>query len=106
MSLSIETEQSNRPIKFADLAKYRGAGVSIPRDLDLAAKRFTLVNPGISGYHSGVVSVGGIKTGLFDGTTEGCWDRPWWTGGAGEGMQKGERGETPREREKRLRPYN
>lgn len=63
--------------------------VSIPRDLDLAAKRFTLVNPGISGYHSGVVSVGGIKTGLFDGTTEGCWDRPWWTGGAGEGMQRG-----------------
>lgn len=106
MSLSIETEQSNRPTKFADLAKYRGAGVSIPRDLDLAAKRFTLVNPGISGYHSGVVSVGGIKTGLFDGTTEGCWDRPWWTEGAGEGMQKGERGETAREREKRLRPYN
>lgn len=44
MSLSIETEQSNRPTKFADLAKYRGAGVSIPRDLDLAAKRFTPVS--------------------------------------------------------------
>lgn len=96
MSLSIETEQSNRPTKFADLAKYRGAGVSIPRDLDLAAKRFTLVNPGISGYHSGVVSVGGIKTGLFDGTTEGCWDRPWWTGGGdakgGEGRDAERKG--------------
>lgn len=80
--------------------------VSIPRDLDLAAKRFTLVNPGISGYHSGVVSVVGIKTGLFDGTTEGCWDRPWWTGGAGRGCKGEEGGETPREREKRLHPYN
>lgn len=72
--------------------------VSIPRDLDLAAKRFTLVNPGISGYHSGVVSVGGIKTGLFDGTTEGCWDRPWRSGG---GDAKGRRGARRREKGKR-----
>ncbi|CAK9803739.1 hypothetical protein ANTPLA_LOCUS3800 [Anthophora plagiata] len=29
------------------------SGSHQPRDLDLPAKRFTLVNPGISGYHSG-----------------------------------------------------